>query len=143
MTQQPQQQAPINGTAAGQGRKLLAFGLGMSNADKAGEREKRLRQLVVAAASLQRLCSRRLGSSLHNSPRDRCALLLHCDEGVESEVGGLVAGWLYWYQGMGLQEAILTTEMGTGASVKQELIEEATDLLFTMGRVSDECDPCA
>ena len=137
MTQQQPQQAPVNGTVASQGRNLLPFGLGGGGADvatKAGEREKRLRQLVTAAASLQRLCYRRMGSSLHNSPRDRCAILLHADEGVESEVGGLLAGWLYWYQGLGLQEAILTTELGTGAAVKQDLIEEATHLLFTMGQ---------
>lgn len=89
--------------------------------------------LVTAAASLQRLSFRRLGSSLHHSTKERCAILLNCEEGVENEVGNLLAGWLHWYRGMPLQEAILSAELGTGVVVKQDLLEEATDYLMHLG----------
>jgi hypothetical protein len=36
-----------------------------------------------------------------------------------SQIGNLLAGWMHWYWGMPLQEAILSTELGTGCRVQQ------------------------
>ncbi|GAX74509.1 hypothetical protein CEUSTIGMA_g1958.t1 [Chlamydomonas eustigma] len=99
-----------------------------------GRKEAQLHNLIHAAASLQRLAFRRRGSSFHHSAPERCAVLLHChEEGVRAQVGDLLAAWLYWYKGMPLQEAILSTQMGTGCAVQQSLIEVATESLVYAG----------
>lgn len=64
------------------------------------------------------LTRRRLGS-FHHSCKERCAVLLHCDPGVQAKIGSLLAGWLHWYWHMPLQEAVLSAEMATGCTVDQ------------------------
>lgn len=62
----------------------------------------RIKHLLNAAASLQRLAFRR-GGRLHRARRAACAVLLHCDEGMEADVAVLLAGWLHWYGKLPMQ----------------------------------------
>ncbi|GLI63087.1 hypothetical protein VaNZ11_005989 [Volvox africanus] len=93
----------------------------------------RVRHLLNAAASLQRLAFRR-GGKLHRARRDACAVLLHCEAGMEADVAVLLAGWLHWYGRLPLQEAILAAETAMGATVDQALLEAGTLALLQGAR---------
>ncbi|GIL77883.1 hypothetical protein Vretifemale_7358 [Volvox reticuliferus] len=93
----------------------------------------RVRHLLNAAASLQRLAFRR-GGKLHRARRDACAVLLHCDPGMDADVAVLLAGWLHWYGRLPLQEAILAAETAMGATVDQGLLEAGTLALLQGAR---------
>ncbi|GLC45010.1 hypothetical protein PLESTM_001675300 [Pleodorina starrii] len=93
----------------------------------------RVRHLLNAAASLQRLAFRR-GGRLHRARRDACAVLLHCEAGMEGDVAVLLAGWLHWFGRLPLQEAILAAETALGTAVDQGLLEAGTTALLQGAR---------
>ncbi|KXZ52178.1 hypothetical protein GPECTOR_10g807 [Gonium pectorale] len=95
----------------------------------------RVRHLLSAAASLQRLAFRRGGRLARGGARrDGCAVLLHCEEGMEADVAVLLAGWLHWFRRLPLQEAILAAETAMGTSVDQALLEAGTGALLAGAR---------
>lgn len=102
---------------------LSGIGMGRPAAASAASQQPdhdplRVRLLLHAAASLQRLAFRR-GGSLHHAAPEHCAVLLHCEAGSEANVAVLLAGWLHWYGRLPLQEASLAAEVAFQTAVDQ------------------------